>query len=216
MSHPANPDETPSAPPAVDTLDLPRYGATFGEAFKLFFLKYGTFEGRASRSEYWWVMLLNVMVTSACFALMVVGGAISLIRVAPSCRMLPFPGCWYGSPLDRHVPPKFGPGHAPLPRRQLRRETYFVCWCLTSGCRSHWSLPRCPPNRKAHALTQTGHGHPPSGHPSSDTGLLVAQQLPRQHVGHRRAKRCWHYWHLGKLSHTGVPQKTCSSDKDRR
>ena len=74
MPHPVNPTGPPSIPPALDSLDLPRYGATFGEAVKLFFKKYGTFEGRASRSEHWWVMLLNTLVTVACFALMAAGG----------------------------------------------------------------------------------------------------------------------------------------------
>ena len=64
---PCHTPRTPTEPlplhPQLDSLDLPRYGATFGEAFKLFFKKYGTFDGRASRSEYWWVMLLNALVT---------------------------------------------------------------------------------------------------------------------------------------------------------
>jgi uncharacterized membrane protein YhaH (DUF805 family) len=74
MSHPVSPDGTPSISPAQDSLDLPRHGATFGEAMKLFFMKYGTFEGRASRSEYWWVLLFNALVWIFCFALMAAGG----------------------------------------------------------------------------------------------------------------------------------------------
>ena len=42
----------PSTPPAP--LDLPQYGATFGQAIARFWGKYTTFSGRASRSEYWW------------------------------------------------------------------------------------------------------------------------------------------------------------------
>lgn len=75
MLQPANPDGTRSASRALDSLDFPLYRATFGEAVKRFFKKYGSFEGRASRSEYWWVMLLNIMVSLACMALMAVGGA---------------------------------------------------------------------------------------------------------------------------------------------
>lgn len=51
-------------------LDQPLYGATFGEAIGRFWTKYATFDGRASRSEYWfaylffillvWVPLLNL------------------------------------------------------------------------------------------------------------------------------------------------------------
>lgn len=42
---------------AVDPLSLPYYPATFGQAMGQFFRKYATFSGRASRSEFWWVML---------------------------------------------------------------------------------------------------------------------------------------------------------------
>ncbi|OJX65003.1 MAG: hypothetical protein BGO95_01495 [Micrococcales bacterium 73-13] len=51
-------------------LDQPLYGATFGQAVSRFWSKYATFDGRASRSEYWfaflffmllfWVPLLNL------------------------------------------------------------------------------------------------------------------------------------------------------------
>ena len=34
---------------------------SFGEAVKTCFKKYATFSGRARRSEYWWFMLLNVI-----------------------------------------------------------------------------------------------------------------------------------------------------------
>src|SRR6187402_2022862 len=38
-------------------LSEPLYGATLGQAVGRFFKKYATFSGRASRSEYWWVVL---------------------------------------------------------------------------------------------------------------------------------------------------------------
>ncbi|WP_272865475.1 DUF805 domain-containing protein [Mycobacteroides abscessus] len=41
---------------------LPLYGATFGQAITRFFRSYARFSGRASRSEYWWVMLLQTLV----------------------------------------------------------------------------------------------------------------------------------------------------------
>jgi uncharacterized membrane protein YhaH (DUF805 family) len=45
-------------------LSSPRYGARWGEAIVRFFRKYATFSGRASRSEYWWWVLTNVIVSS--------------------------------------------------------------------------------------------------------------------------------------------------------
>jgi uncharacterized membrane protein YhaH (DUF805 family) len=39
------------------TLDLPYYGIGFGAAVQRAFKKYARFDGRASRSEYWWYAL---------------------------------------------------------------------------------------------------------------------------------------------------------------
>ena len=53
----------PAAPaPASVPLDKPLYGASFVQAIQRFFTKYAVFTGRASRSEYWWVVLLNALV----------------------------------------------------------------------------------------------------------------------------------------------------------
>lgn len=41
---------------------------TFSDSVKTCFSKYATFSGRASRSEYWWFWVFNVLV-SACLAL---------------------------------------------------------------------------------------------------------------------------------------------------
>ncbi len=43
-------------------LDQPYYGAPIGAAVQRFFKKYATFRGRASRSEFWWWTLVNVVV----------------------------------------------------------------------------------------------------------------------------------------------------------
>ncbi|GAB3916497.1 hypothetical protein GCM10027613_15020 [Microlunatus endophyticus] len=44
------------------TLDLPWYGIGFGQAIKRAFQKYVRFDGRASRSEFWWFYLFNALV----------------------------------------------------------------------------------------------------------------------------------------------------------
>jgi uncharacterized membrane protein YhaH (DUF805 family) len=56
-------------------LSQPLYGASFGQAVSRFFKKYGTFSGRASRSEYWWVVLFLAILGG------VVSGIISAIVV---------------------------------------------------------------------------------------------------------------------------------------
>jgi len=46
-------------------LELPLYGASWYEAMRRFFLKYATFRGRASRSEFWWWMLTGFLAANA-------------------------------------------------------------------------------------------------------------------------------------------------------
>ncbi|WP_440696235.1 DUF805 domain-containing protein [Clavibacter nebraskensis] len=46
---------TAATPPGSRApLELPHYDASWAEAMRRFFLKYATFRGRASRSEFWW------------------------------------------------------------------------------------------------------------------------------------------------------------------
>ncbi|QDP96839.1 DUF805 domain-containing protein [Microlunatus elymi] len=54
------------------TLDLPYYGIGFVEAVKRAYLKIVRFDGRASRSEYWWYMLWQALVYLVFIALMIV------------------------------------------------------------------------------------------------------------------------------------------------
>jgi uncharacterized membrane protein YhaH (DUF805 family) len=43
-------------------LSRPLYGASWPQAIARYFLKYATFTGRASRSEFWWWVLTNALV----------------------------------------------------------------------------------------------------------------------------------------------------------
>ncbi|OMB86406.1 DUF805 domain-containing protein [Mycolicibacterium conceptionense] len=66
-------EETPSQPVgATDPSDLtlPLYAATFGQAVSRFVRSYARFSGRASRSEYWWVVMAfaAVAILSAALA----------------------------------------------------------------------------------------------------------------------------------------------------
>ncbi|MFM9379161.1 DUF805 domain-containing protein [Gordonia sp. VNK21] len=45
-----------------DDLTLPLYNATMGQAVQRFFRNYVNFSGRASKREYWWVALFNLIV----------------------------------------------------------------------------------------------------------------------------------------------------------
>jgi uncharacterized membrane protein YhaH (DUF805 family) len=61
-------------PGAEPPLDWPYYGIGFGAAIRRFFQKYATFSGRASRGEYWWVALLNVLVYLVAAAVTAISG----------------------------------------------------------------------------------------------------------------------------------------------
>ena len=57
---------TDATPPGSRTpLELPLYGASWQEAMRRFFLKYATFRGRASRSEFWWWILTGFVGSNA-------------------------------------------------------------------------------------------------------------------------------------------------------
>ena len=45
-----------------DSVPRPPASVSFGEAIKLFFKRYVDFSGRSSRSEYWYPVLLNVLI----------------------------------------------------------------------------------------------------------------------------------------------------------
>ncbi|WKK72574.1 DUF805 domain-containing protein [Rathayibacter oskolensis] len=47
----------------------PYYGAPPLEAVRRFFTKYATFRGRASRAEYWWIILAGILLNLALRAL---------------------------------------------------------------------------------------------------------------------------------------------------
>lgn len=51
------------APAAEPPINMPWYGIDFLNAIKRFFTKYATFSGRASRGEFWWVMLFLFLVS---------------------------------------------------------------------------------------------------------------------------------------------------------
>ena len=65
-------DTTSAAP-----LSAPLYDATFGQAISRFFKKYGTFSGRASRSEFWWFFLFNFIVSGVLYGIAAIVGASS-------------------------------------------------------------------------------------------------------------------------------------------
>lgn len=72
----APPTQPQPFPPPGDpgTLDLPYYGIGFAGAIKRAFQKYARFDGRASRSEYWWYALFNFLVFVVLYVLGIVLG----------------------------------------------------------------------------------------------------------------------------------------------
>lgn len=47
---------------AVMRKGAPNTGVSLGRAIELYFLNYANFAGRASRSEYWWIAVFNIII----------------------------------------------------------------------------------------------------------------------------------------------------------
>lgn len=62
-----------TGPAGEPPLWAPYYGISFGGAVARFFKKYATFSGRASRSEFWWWYLANVIITAVITIVYVIG-----------------------------------------------------------------------------------------------------------------------------------------------
>lgn len=77
-----------AGPNGEPPLWAPWYGISFQQAFKRFFQKYAMFDGRASRSEYWWWILANLIITTALSSLSSLAGdggagvVVSLLTIA--------------------------------------------------------------------------------------------------------------------------------------
>lgn len=78
MSYPSSNPATSQHSVGAVPLDQPLYEASFGEAVKRFFKKYATFSGRASRSEYWWVVLFSFLVTLVLYVVTFAGAFIGM------------------------------------------------------------------------------------------------------------------------------------------
>jgi uncharacterized membrane protein YhaH (DUF805 family) len=60
----------------------------FGQAIKTVFSKYAVFEGKASRAEYWWWFLFNVIVIGGLWLLfLITGGATFLAGLSNATDM---------------------------------------------------------------------------------------------------------------------------------
>ncbi|MFS0731012.1 DUF805 domain-containing protein [Curtobacterium sp. 1P10AnD] len=102
------PPPIPLGPDGTPPLWAPWYGIGFLDAFIRFFRKYARFDGRASRSEYWYWVLANAIVTvvliGAFYAILIatlVGGSSvdaygrSVGDAAPSPFAFVFLGLWF-------------------------------------------------------------------------------------------------------------------------
>lgn len=60
-------------------IEQPKYGCSFTEAIKRFYKKYAVFSGRASRSEYWFVVLFYSLVSLAAIVLAAIAPPLAVI-----------------------------------------------------------------------------------------------------------------------------------------
>lgn len=91
-----SPGMQPTAPDGIVPLWAPWYGASFAVAFTRFWRKYATFSGRASRSEFWWWILVTFVVSGALTSLS------SALGFAPAhpFSVIPGPGFAFVGGLD--------------------------------------------------------------------------------------------------------------------
>ncbi|SKV78147.1 Predicted membrane protein [Mycobacteroides abscessus subsp. massiliense] len=82
-------------------LTLPLYGATFGQAITRFFRSYARFSGRASRSEYWWVMLAQTAAAGLLVCGVALGTESSLERLGVTVLIGFLPSKPHGECFDR-------------------------------------------------------------------------------------------------------------------
>ncbi|WP_412163968.1 DUF805 domain-containing protein [Curtobacterium flaccumfaciens] len=104
----------PLGPDGVPPLWAPWYGIGFLDAFTRFFKKYARFDGRASRSEFWYAVLANAIVTIVLF-----GGfyAVLFATVGTSGAVDE-----YGNPTG---------SSAPSPFAFVLLGLYFLWWLAT-------------------------------------------------------------------------------------
>jgi len=79
-------------------LSQPLPGATIGQAVTRFFKKYATFTGRASRSEYWWWVLVNAIISGVLYGIAYGLGGFGAVS-AETGAMTIGPGGWLGITL---------------------------------------------------------------------------------------------------------------------
>ncbi len=77
---PAAPQNPSPEPP----LNQPYYGVPFWGADRRFFVKYATFSGRASRSEFWWWFLASAVVSAIISLIGDIGGGAGTIAHGPT------------------------------------------------------------------------------------------------------------------------------------
>lgn len=72
-------------------MGAPHVGVSFGKAIGLFFTNYVNFKGRASKAEYWWVFLFNILLNIPIYFLSKIaspiGGLISLALIIPGLAL---------------------------------------------------------------------------------------------------------------------------------
>ncbi|WP_434318621.1 DUF805 domain-containing protein [Leifsonia sp. P73] len=73
----------------------PYYRAPFGEAFVRYWKKYARFDGRASRSEYWWWALIDALIVLALYAIVLTGAFVGSSRDSEG-SLIPGPGIAVG------------------------------------------------------------------------------------------------------------------------
>ncbi len=109
----------------VGAVETPLYGASAGAAWARFWRKYVTFTGRASRSEFWWVYLIMLVINAALYAIAYLTAGIEIgdypagVLIALMVYIV-----WGGWALATIVP------HLALAARRLHDADRSALWIL--------------------------------------------------------------------------------------
>ncbi|AAT89792.1 hypothetical protein ATY41_09410 [Leifsonia xyli subsp. xyli] len=95
MTYQTPPPPAPGASLPGETVPLwaPLPGASLSGSVRRFFKKYADFTGHASRSEYWWWFLFEIIVNAVLWGLALVSGLADSV-IAQNGTGIPGPGPW--------------------------------------------------------------------------------------------------------------------------
>lgn len=161
--------------PAPDVpLWAPYYGAPFPEAVARYWKKYARFDGRASRSEYWWWALADAVIIAVLYAMVLLGSLVGS-TVDPEGSFTPGPGVAVGALLlvgwwFATLIPGLALGARRLHDADLSGLLLLLLLIPSLGGIAVFVMTLLPPNPHGARFDRPDGGVPPSAWPTPSSG----------------------------------------------